>query len=106
MIFRPSGLKKGIPPPLVLLFCNQDNERPSTIATVNGAVKVPLAQNQFDALVSGEGAFKGSTLLKKLNATDYIGAADQFPQWNKGGGKVMKGLVRRRAAERELFLKK
>ncbi|ENX34884.1 hypothetical protein F889_01524 [Acinetobacter colistiniresistens] len=80
-------------------------------AAVNGAVKVPLTQNQFDALVSltyniGENAFKGSTLLKKLNAKDYQGAADQFPQWNKGGGKVMKGLVRRRAAERELFLKK
>ncbi|EPF81527.1 lysozyme, partial [Acinetobacter gyllenbergii] len=51
-------------------------------------------------------AFKDSTLLKKLNAGDFMGAADQFPQWNKGGGKVMKGLVRRRAAERELFLKK
>ncbi|WP_436897661.1 lysozyme [Acinetobacter gyllenbergii] len=78
---------------------------------VNSAVKVPVSQNQFDALVSltyniGEAAFKGSTLLKKLNAKDYAGAADQFPQWNKGGGKVMKGLVRRRAAERELFLKK
>ncbi|MCU4336083.1 lysozyme [Acinetobacter dispersus] len=78
---------------------------------VNSAVKVPLSQNQFDALVSltyniGEGAFKGSTLLKKLNAKDYTGAADQFPQWNRGGGKVMKGLVRRRAAEIQLFLKK
>lgn len=77
---------------------------------VNTAVKVPLSQNQFDALVSltyniGEAAFKGSTLLKKLNAKDYAGAADQFPQWNRGGGKVMKGLVRRRAAERVLFLK-
>lgn len=80
-------------------------------AAVNGAVKVPLTQSQFDALVSltyniGENAFKSSTLLKKLNAKDYVGAADQFPRWNKGGGKVMKGLVRRRAAERELFLKK
>ncbi|MDO3663431.1 lysozyme [Acinetobacter higginsii] len=80
-------------------------------AAVNQAVKVVVNQNQFDALVSltyniGEAAFKGSTLLKKLNAKNYIGAADQFPQWNKGGGKVMKGLVRRRAAERELFLKK
>lgn len=80
-------------------------------AAVNSAVKVPLSQNQFDALVSlayniGEAAFKGSTLLKKLNAKDYQGAADQFPRWNRGGGQVMKGLVRRRAAERELFLKK
>lgn len=80
-------------------------------ASVNNLVKVPLSQNQFDALVSltyniGETAFSESTLLKKLNAKDYQGAADQFPQWNKGGGKVLKGLVRRRAAERALFLKK
>ncbi|MCH7292314.1 lysozyme [Acinetobacter sp. ANC 3926] len=80
-------------------------------AVVNQAVKVVVNQNQFDALVSlayniGEAAFKGSTLVKQLNAKDYAGAADQFPQWNKGGGKVMKGLVRRRAEERDLFLKK
>ncbi|ENX58808.1 MULTISPECIES: lysozyme [Acinetobacter] len=79
-------------------------------AAVNQAVNVVINQNQFDALVSltyniGETALKESTLVKKLNAKDYAGAADQFPQWNKGGGKVMKGLVRRRAAERELFLK-
>ncbi|USR72547.1 lysozyme [Acinetobacter junii] len=80
-------------------------------SSVNNLVKVPLSQNQFDALVSltyniGSTAFKNSTLLKKLNAKDYQGAADQFPRWNKGGGKVMKGLVRRREAERALFLKK
>ena len=79
--------------------------------TVNNLVKVPLSQNQFDALVSlvyniGSGNFASSTLLKKLNAKDYAGAAEQFPRWNKGGGKVMKGLVRRRDAERALFLKK
>lgn len=79
--------------------------------TVNDSVKVPLSQNQFDALVSlayniGSGAFKNSTLLKKLNAKDFTGAADQFLRWNKGSGKVLKGLVRRREAERALFLKK
>lgn len=79
--------------------------------TVNDSVKVPLSQNQFDALVSltyniGSAAFKNSTLLKKLNAKDFTGAADQFLVWNKGGGKVLKGLVRRREAERALFLKK
>ncbi|WP_322853093.1 lysozyme [Acinetobacter baumannii] len=79
--------------------------------TVNESVTVPLTQNQFDALVSltyniGSGAFKGSTLLKLLNKGDYKGAADQFLVWNKAGGKVMKGLVRRREAERALFLKK
>lgn len=80
-------------------------------SSVNNLVKVPLSQNQFDALVSlvyniGQTAFSESTLLKKLNAKDYQGAADQFPRWNKGGGKVLKGLVRRRADERALFLKK
>lgn len=80
-------------------------------SSVNNLVKAPLSQNQFDALVSltyniGSGNFASSTLLKKLNAKDYAGAADQFPLWNKGGGKVLKGLVRRRADERALFLKK
>ncbi|WP_151765994.1 lysozyme [Acinetobacter colistiniresistens] len=80
-------------------------------ASVNNLVKVPLSQNQFDALVSlvyniGSGNFASSTLLKKLNAKDYAGAADQFPRWNKAGGKVLNGLIRRRDAERALFLKK
>ncbi|WP_151837834.1 MULTISPECIES: lysozyme [unclassified Acinetobacter] len=80
-------------------------------ASVNNQVKVPLSQNQFDALVSlvyniGSGNFASSTLLKKLNAKDYAGAADQFPRWNKAGGKVLNGLIRRRDAERALFLKK
>lgn len=79
--------------------------------TVNDSVKVDLTQNQFDALVSltyniGSTALKNSTLLKKLNAKDFTGAADQFLVWNKGGGKIMKGLVRRREAERALFTKK
>ncbi|MCM1957928.1 lysozyme [Acinetobacter modestus] len=80
-------------------------------ASVNNLVKVPLSQNQFDALVSlvyniGSGNFGSSTLLKKLNVKDYQGAADQFPRWNKAKGKVLNGLVRRREAERALFTKK
>ena len=79
-------------------------------SAVNSAVAVPINQNQFDALVSltyniGTGAFKESTLLKKLNAGDIRGAAAQFDVWNKGGGKVMQGLVNRRAVERKLFEK-
>jgi lysozyme len=78
---------------------------------INRFVKVPVNQNQFDALSSftynlGETNLSKSTLLKKLNAKDYAGAADQFLVWNKAGGKVMNGLVRRREAERSLFLKK
>lgn len=79
--------------------------------TVNESVTVPLTQNQFDALVSfaynvGATNLSNSTLLRKLNSKDYKGAAAEFPKWNKAGGKVMKGLVRRREAERALFLKK
>lgn len=74
-------------------------------------VKVPLNQNQYDALVSlayniGVGAFLSSTLFKKLNAKDYKGAAEQFDRWNRAGGKVMRGLTNRRAKERKLFEKK
>ena len=77
--------------------------------TVNSLVKVPLNQNQFDALVSltyniGSGAFKSSTLLKKLNLSDYKGAADQFDVWVNAGGKRMQGLANRRAKEKSLFL--
>lgn len=80
---------------------------------INTYVKVPLKQHQFDALVSlvyniGPANFKTSTLLKKLNAGDYVGAADQFLVWNKGrvDGKlvVIKGLANRRAKERKQFL--
>ncbi|MFG8171273.1 lysozyme [Pseudomonas aeruginosa] len=72
-------------------------------------VKVPLTQGQFDALVSftynlGPGALEKSTLLKLLNRGDYQGAADQFPRWVNAGGKRLEGLVKRRAAERALFL--
>ncbi|GKX60262.1 lysozyme [Leminorella grimontii] len=71
-------------------------------------VSVPLTQNQFDALVSfvfnvGVGRLATSTLLKKLNAQDYRGAADELPKWNRAGGNVLEGLTRRRQAERALF---
>lgn len=77
--------------------------------TVNGAIKRPMTQNQFDAMVSlafniGGSAFAGSTLVKKFNTGDAKGAADEFPKWKNSGGKVMPGLVKRRAAEREVFL--
>ena len=77
---------------------------------MRGAVLVPLNDNQLAACTSlayniGLAAFRGSTLLRKLNDGDYQGAADQFPVWNKAGGRVVQGLVNRRAAERDLFLK-
>jgi len=89
---------------------------------VDKAVKVPLTSNQFSALVCfafnvGSGyappnvpkskwsAFERSTLLLKLNNSDYIGASNQFGRWVKGGtGQVLPGLERRREAEKQLFM--
>ena len=76
---------------------------------VSRLVKVGLTQGQFDALVSftynlGARSLSTSTLLRKLNAGDYAGAADEFLRWNKAGGKVLNGLTRRREAECALFL--
>lgn len=78
-------------------------------------VKVPLTNNQYDAVGSlifniGEGNFSKSTVLKKLNLLDYRGAADAFLMWNKQRNKatgqlqVLNGLTRRREEERKLFL--
>ncbi len=71
-------------------------------------IHVPIDQNQFDALVSftynvGLGNFKTSTLLRKLNANDFVGAHDEFVRWNKAGGKVVLGLTHRREAEAAVF---
>lgn len=76
---------------------------------VDRAVSVPLSQQQFDALVSlvfniGEGAFIGSTLLKRLNEGKYHDAAAQFDRWVYDNKKKVPGLVARRKAEKDLFL--
>lgn len=75
---------------------------------VNSSVTVPLNQNQFDALVSftynvGEGNLKQSTLLRLLNQGNYGAVSAQLMRWNKAGGKVLKGLTRRRQEEGFLF---
>ncbi|RAI15348.1 MAG: hypothetical protein DKM22_04350 [Candidatus Melainabacteria bacterium] len=77
---------------------------------VSRLVKVPLNQNQYDALVSfeynvGYGNFASSTMLKLLNQKKYSEAAAQFGRWVYANKKVLQGLVRRRAAEKELFVK-
>ena len=71
---------------------------------VESSVKVPLTQKQFDALYSlcfniGEGAFRKSTVVKRLNAGDYKGAADAIEMWNKPAV-----LINRRKREKALFL--
>lgn len=76
-------------------------------ANVNRVVKVPLTQNQFDALVSFDfntGALARSSILTALNKSDYEDAANRILLYNKAGGKVLKGLVRRREAEKKVFL--
>jgi lysozyme len=78
---------------------------------VSTSVKVPLTDNQFDALVSwcynvGPSAVAGSTLVRKLNARDYAAVPSELAKWNKAGGKTLNGLTRRRAAEAALFTNK
>ena len=75
---------------------------------INNYVHVPLNQNQFDALCSwvynlGPSNLKKSSLLRKLNNGDYEEVPQQIKRWNKAGGKVLEGLVRRREAEALLF---
>ncbi|WP_008314190.1 lysozyme [Leptolyngbya sp. PCC 6406] len=76
---------------------------------IRDRVSVTLDSNQFSALVSfafnvGLGAFQNSTMRRLLNSRDYNGAANEFPRWVKAGGQTLQGLVRRRNAERALFL--
>lgn len=77
--------------------------------TVNTAIKRPMTQSQFDAMVSlafniGGGAFAQSTLVKKFNAGDVQGAADEFLRWKFIDKEPSNGLLRRRKAERVVFL--
>ncbi|WP_082473087.1 glycoside hydrolase family protein [Methylobacterium sp. Leaf85] len=77
-------------------------------SAVRKAVKVPLNQNQFDALVSlcfniGPGNFNNSSVVRLLNAGKTFEAGAAFLLWNKAAGRIMSGLVNRRSAERTLF---
>jgi lysozyme len=80
----------------------------SAARTLQAAVTVPLTDNEHTALEDfiynlGSGNFASSTLLRKLNAGDYAGAANQLDLWDHAGGKVLAGLLRRRQAETKLF---
>ena len=77
-------------------------------AGVDEAVKVTLAQHEFDALCSlafnvGNKALETSTLLRRLNGNDFYGAADEFKRWVRAGGRIVAGLAKRRAAEEAMF---
>ena len=79
--------------------------------SIRAMIKQPLNENQFSACVSlayniGTGGFKKSSVLRKLNANPLdTSIADSFRLWNKGGGKVLRGLVNRREAEIQLYFK-
>lgn len=82
----------------------QDSEQ-----AIKRLIYAEITQNMFDALVSfvfnlGSGALQRSTLRQKLNRLDYNGAANEFPKWCFAAGRKSKGILRRRLAEKELFL--
>ena len=85
-----------------------DQDLDSAEASVNSMVKVPLNQNQFDALVSfvfnvGNNAFRDSTLLKVLNAGHFDQVPTQLRRWIRDNGKIVKGLINRREKEISLW---
>jgi len=108
--FWPDGtpVKEGdvCTPKQAMELFEHDVEYFGTAVDVN--VAVPLSDNQRSALICltyniGTTALAESQLLKRLNAGDYGGAADQFKWWRKDGGQVIPGLVRRRISEARLF---
>lgn len=84
-----------------------DRDLDKVESDVNRLVKVVISQHEYDALVSfhfNTGALGRSTLLRKLNAMDVRGAANEFLRWTRAKGQVLRGLVRRREAEKKIFL--
>ena len=80
------------------------------VRTVKKLVKVDLTQGEFNALVSftynvGSGNLESSTLLKLINEESYIAASEQFLRWTKASGKQLKGLLKRRQEEKQVFLR-
>jgi lysozyme len=76
---------------------------------INDFVEVPLNQNQFDALCSwvynlGPTNLKNSTMLRVLNEEKYADVPQEIKRWNKAGGEVLDGLIKRREAEAKMFL--
>lgn len=107
------GTTKGVKPGMVITAQQAEKMLRDDVAKfesgVSSLITSPTTQGQFDAMVSlayniGLGNFGKSTLLKKHNARCYTCAADQFRVWNRANGKVMNGLTKRRAAERQVYM--
>lgn len=107
------GTTKGVKPGMIITAEQAEKMLRDDVAKfesgVSSLVTAPTTQGQFDAMVSlayniGLGNFGKSTLLKKHNARCYTCAADQFRVWNRANGKVMNGLTKRRAAERQVYM--
>lgn len=93
---------------LQMLKVDLDNVAKEVEKLLLSRPKAELNDNQFGALVSfafnlGADDLERSTLLRRLNARDYLGTIPEFSKWNRAGGKVLRGLTRRRTAEAALF---
>lgn len=98
---NPQTMEKGVETPVAELIALFRSDLAKYEADVNEAVKVPLAQHEFDALVSfhfNTGAIKRASLVKKLNAGDRLGAAAGMLEWKKPAE-----IIKRRTAEMKLF---
>lgn len=103
---EPEEFRRGISRERALELLREDAA--AAAGEVRRSVRVPLTQAQLDALVSfafnvGTGAFRESTLLRRLNAGEYDAVPSELGRWTKAGGRTLAGLVRRRAAEGRLF---
>lgn len=103
------GVRMGdrITPPVALARALRDVQKFE--GAIKQCIKVPLHQWEYDAALQlsyniGGRAFCNSTVARRFNAQDYIGACDAFLMWNRAGGRVVPGLVKRREAERQLCL--
>ncbi|CAL1240893.1 lysozyme [Candidatus Methylocalor cossyra] len=106
---EPAAFKRGITKQQAYALLRKDAQQ--FVDCVRKNVKVPLNQNQLDALTSftfnlGCGNLERSTLLTKLNRGDYRSVPQELNKWVYAGGKKLPGLVRRRKAEGALFMKK
>ena len=107
------GTTNGVKPGMIITAEQAERMLRDDVAKfesgVSSLITAPTTQGQFDAMVSlayniGLGNFGKSTLLKKHNYRCYTCAADQFRVWNRANGKVMNGLTKRRAAERQVYM--